>query len=366
MHEFSATDQALMARALRLAERGLYTTEPNPRVGCVIAQGDEVVGEGFHVRSGEAHAETFALQAAGDRARGATAYVTLEPCAHHGRTPPCAEALVRAGLARVVVACEDPYPKVQGRGLDILRAAGIRVDIGLLRDSARELNRGFLSRHERGRPWVRVKLGMTLDARTALADRRSKWITEPAAREDVQRWRARSSALLTGIGTVLADDPHLTVRLPEGTPHTKPLRVVLDSHLRISPRARVLDDAAPTLVVCQPEVVAQHRELPSAKLLSCPHHATGLGLAVVLAELAQREVNEVQVEAGARLAGAFVHANLADEILLYVNPSVLGDTARPMLELPPLAALGERQRWRYADVRMVGADLRLLLRPSGE
>ena len=379
----SAFDHEAMARALVLAERGVATTQPNPRVGCVIARGDSIVGEGWHVRKGGAHAETIALEAAGTQARGATAYVTLEPCAHHGRTGPCADALLAAGIARVVAACEDPFPEVAGRGFARLREAGIEVEVGLMRDAARELNRGFLMRIEQGRPWVRLKLAATLDGRTALADGTSRWITGDAARADNMRWRARSSAILTGIGTVLADDPHLTVRPRGQSPSSdasvesttsrrgsdpdagvSPLRVVLDSRLRIPASARVLDDAAPTLVFCSPEVIARHRELPSAKLMSCPHHATGLGLAVVLAELAQRGVNELQVEAGPVLSGAFVHAGLVDEWLLYVNPSVIGDTGLPMLQLPPLDALDARERFRVVDQRVVGNDVRLLLRPA--
>jgi diaminohydroxyphosphoribosylaminopyrimidine deaminase/5-amino-6-(5-phosphoribosylamino)uracil reductase len=363
MSDFSAIDHTHMAEALRLAEQGLYTTQPNPRVGCVIAHGAQVVGRGFHRRAGEPHAEVHALAEAGARARGATAYVTLEPCAHHGRTPPCAEALVAAGVARVVAALADPFPAVDGRGLARLREAGIDVACGLLEGPARELNRGFLSRVQHARPWLRLKLAMSLDGRTALADGRSQWITGPQARADNMRWRARSSALLTGIGTVLADDPQLTVRLDDGTPFVPPLRVVLDSSLRIPSTARILDDAAPTLVVCAPEAVATHRQVEASRVLSCPHHATGLGLAVVLAELAQRGINEVQVEAGATLAGALLHAELVDELLLYINPSIIGDTGRPLAQLPPLAQLDARSRWHVVDQRQIGTDLRLLLRP---
>ena len=364
MTEFAAVDHALMARALVLAERGLATTQPNPRVGCVLAHGEEVVGEGWHARKGGPHAEVEALGAAGGRARGATAYVTLEPCAHTGRTGPCAGALLEAGIARVVAASVDPFPEVAGRGFERLRAAGVSVEVGLMRDTARELNRGFLMRVEHGRPWVRVKLAASLDGRTALGDGRSAWITGEAARADAMRWRARSSAILTGIGTVLADDPRLTVRGVDT--FVPPLRVVLDSRLRIPATARVLDDAAPTLVVCAPEVIAAHRELDGAKLLSCPHHATGLGLAVVLAELAQRGVNELQVEAGPTLSGAFLHAGLVDELLLYLNPSIIGDTGMALMQLPPLEALADRVRFRVVDQRVVGEDIRLLLRPSEE
>ena len=364
MSTWSALDHAHMAQALALAARGTDTTDPNPRVGCVLAHGAEVVGEGWHMRAGEGHAEVHALRAAGDRAAGATAYVTLEPCAHHGRTPPCAEALVAAGVARVVAACEDPFPQVAGRGIGILRAAGVVVELGLMREPARELNRGFFSRIERGRPWLRLKLAASLDGRTALGDGRSHWITGEAARRDVHQWRARSSAILTGIGTVLADDPALTVRLADTAPGRPPLRVVVDTHLRTPPTARVLDESAPTVVFCAPDAVARNRGIRPERVVSVPQHVTGIGLAVALAELAQRDCNEVQVEAGPTLSGAFVHAGLVDELLLYLNPSLIGDTGRPLLQLPPLESLDERARWRTLDTRMVGADLRMLLRPQ--
>ena len=364
MSTFSAIDHAHMAHALRLAEKGLFTTHPNPRVGCVLAHGGQVVGSGFHQRAGEPHAEAHALREAGSAARGATAYVTLEPCAHHGRTPPCADALIAAGVSRVVAAVGDPFPAVNGRGLARLREAAIAVDTGLLEAPVRELNRGFLRRVGDGRPWLRLKLALSLDGRTGLADGRSQWITGPAARADNTRWRARSGAIMTGIGSVLADDPQLTVRFDDGTEFVPPLRVVLDSQLRIPASARILDAQAPTVVVCAPEAVAGQRHLDAAQVMSCPHHATGLGLAVVLAELAERCVNELHVEAGATLAGALVHAGLVDELLLYVNPSLIGDSGRPLLQLPPLRALADRTRWRLLDQQLVGEDLRLLLRPA--
>ena len=383
---FSELDRAMMARALALAEQGLFTTTPNPRVGCVVAKDGRIVGEGWHEKAGGPHAEVAALAKAGGAAEGATVYVSLEPCNHYGRTPPCAGALINAKVARVVAALRDPNPHASGGGT-ALATAGIRFEAGLMEEAAQELNIGCISRVTRGRPWVRLKAAATLDGRTALADGSSRWITGEAARSDNMRWRARSSAILTGIGTVLADDPHLTVRggkggrsavSPETLAHSSeaaanghsdplftPLRVVLDSRLRIPATARVLDDAAPTLVFCSPDVIAAHRELPASKLMSCPNHATGLGLAVVLAELAQRGVNELQVEAGPVLSGAFVHAGLVDELLLYFNPSMIGDTGLAMLQLPPLEALGERARFRVVDQRSVGTDLRLLLRPAG-
>jgi diaminohydroxyphosphoribosylaminopyrimidine deaminase/5-amino-6-(5-phosphoribosylamino)uracil reductase len=350
-----------MARALRLAERGLATTQPNPRVGCVIAHGDEVVGEGWHERAGEPHAEVFALRAAAERARGATAYVTLEPCAHFGRTPPCADALIAAGVARVVAACADPNPKVDGGGFARLRAAGIAVEVGLLAEAARELNRGFFARLERGRPWLRVKQALSLDGRTALANGASQWISGTAARADVQRWRARSSAILTGSGTVLADDPRLTVRLAEGTAFVPPLRVVLDRTLRTPRGARVLDPGAPTLILHAPDAV-RPAHFGDVEYRPIELRDGRLDLDAVLRLLAARGVNEVQVEAGPTLCGALADAGLVDEWLLYISPIFLGDRARPLLALPPLDALAQARRLRVIDRRAVGDDWRLLLR----
>ena len=358
---FDAIDHRHMARALRLAERGLTTTQPNPRVGCVIARGDEVVGEGFHERAGEPHAEVHALRDAGERAKGATAYVTLEPCAHHGRTPPCADALVAAGLARVVIAAEDPNPRVDGQGAARLREAGIKVEAGLMREPARELNVGFFHRLEHGRPFVRVKLAMSLDGRTALADGSSMWITGEAARHDVQRWRARSSAILTGSGTALADDPRLTVRLAD-VPHVPPLRVVLDRALRTPEGANLLDGSAPTLVV-HGSAAAPDLRFAAVECAVAPESGAGLDLDAVLKLLAAREVNELHVEAGPTLSGALFAAGLADELLLYVAPVFLGDRARPLLALPPLSDMERRWRLEVIDRRAVGDDLRLRLRP---
>lgn len=370
---FTALDHSHMAHALRLAERGLYTTQPNPRVGCVIAHAGNVVGAGWHQRAGGPHAEVFALREAGDAARGATAYVTLEPCAHFGRTPPCADALVAAGVARVVIAAEDPFPQVAGKGIDKLRAAGIAVETGLLREQARELNIGFFSRIERGRPFVRLKLAMSLDGRTALANGESKWITGAAARADVQRWRARSSAILTGSGTVLADNPRLTVRLDSDALRSstasvdavacKPLRVILDSGLRTRADSHVLDADAPTLLVHTSDA-ALPAHLQAVERASLPGQVGGLDLHAVLAELARRDINELHVEAGPTLCGALLAAGLADELLLYVAPVLLGDTARPLLQLPPLASMAARWNLGLKDQRMVGTDVRLRLRPA--
>lgn len=388
MSSFSVVDHQHMAQALRLAEHGLYTTQPNPRVGCVVAHGSEVVGSGWHQRAGGPHAEVFALREAGERARGATAYVTLEPCAHHGRTPPCVDALVAAGVTRVVVAAADPFPQVAGRGIARLRAAGIGVDIGLLRDEARELNVGFFSRIERGRPFVRVKLAMSLDGRTALANGESKWITGEAARADVQRWRARSSAILTGSGTVLADDPRLTVRLEESfLPHPSeraqgggtdraevfrlegegivpPLRVILDRRLRTPAGSHVLDGSAPALLLHGAQTAVPDGRFLQVERAVVAERDGALDLRAVLALLAARGCNEVHVEAGPTLCGALFAAALADELLLYVAPVLLGDASRPLLHLPSLADMAERWKLRLVDQRMLGPDMRLRLRPA--
>lgn len=363
MTAFSAIDHAHMAHALRLAERGLFTARPNPMVGCVIAQGDVVVGEGFHARRGEPHAEVHALREAGSRAEGATAYVTLEPCAHHGSTPPCIDALIAAKVARVVAAMRDPFPEVDGRGLQALAAAGIQVDSGLMEAPARALNRGFLSRIERGRPWLRIKLAMSLDGRTALRDGESKWISSEAARRDVQRWRARSGALLTASGTVLADDPRLTVRFDDPVDFVAPLRVVLDVGLATPARSRVLDDAAPTLFFHAPDVKLSDPFRERDRVAVTVTRGR-MDLGEVLSELARRGINEVQVEAGATLAGGLLAAGLVDELLLYVAPVLLGEHGRPLFGgIEPLN-MAQRIGFRQVELRQVGSDIRLLLQPE--
>ena len=358
---WSAIDHALMERALRLAERGAFTTRPNPMVGCVVAHGDEVVGEGWHQRKGGPHAEVLALQAAGARASGATAYVTLEPCAHTGSTGPCADALVAAGVARVVAAMRDPFQHVDGAGFDRLQAAGIAVEVGLMEPRARELNRGFLSRIERGRPWLRVKLAMSLDGRTALASGDSKWISGEAARRDVHQWRARSGAILTGAGTVLADDPRLTVRLDDGAGFVPPLRVVLDPHLATVARGQVREGDAPTLYVHAPDAKPP-REM-RAERIAVAAQGGGFDLQQVLRLLGERGINEVQLEAGATLAGAFLSAGLVDELLLYIAPVLLGERARPLFDGLHIDAMTERLQMHPVDSRRIGEDHRLLLRP---
>ena len=357
---FSAQDSVWMAQALRLAERGLYGTSPNPRVGCVLVRDGESVGTGWHRCAGEPHAEVHALREAGAAARGATAYVTLEPCSHHGRTPPCADALVEAGVARVVVAAQDPNPEVAGAGIARLRAAGIAVESGLMETEARELNIGFFARMTRGTPWVRSKIAMSLDGRTALGNGKSQWITGDAARQDVQRWRARSCAVLTGINTVLADDARLNVREIETS--RQPLRVVLDSQLRIPLEARVLYDGGNTLIYTalrNERKTALLQDL-GATVTVMPDGEGRVDLPAMLRDLAQRGCNEVLVESGSTLNGALLRAGLADELLLYLAPQLLGDAARGMAQLGELTSLDQRVGLKWQDMRQVGEDLRIL------
>ena len=357
-------DRAMMSRALALAQRGLHTTDPNPRVGCVLVHGTDIVGEGWHERAGEAHAEPRALAAAGAKAHGATAYVSLEPCDHQGRTPPCTRALIAAGVARVIYALRDPNPRVSGAGEERLRAAGIDVRGGLMAEAARTLNCGYIKRMETGLPYVRVKLAMSLDARTALASGESRWITGEAAREDVQEFRARSSAILTGVGTVLADDPALTVRLA-GT-QRQPWRVVLDGALRTPPDAQLLRATGSVLVIGIREDAARRAALEarSAAVEILPAVGGRVSLQAVLERLGQLGMNELWVEAGATLAGAFIQAGLYDELIVYVAPTLLGTDARPLLQLAPLASLEHKPALRFTDFRAIGDDLRLTLKPA--
>lgn len=371
---FGPADHAHMAHALRLAERGLTTTTPNPRVGCVLVRDGAIVGEGWHARAGEPHAEVHALRAAGDRARGATAYVTLEPCSHHGRTPPCAHALIDAGVTRVVAAMTDPNPQVSGRGIQLLTLAGIHAEVGLLEAEARELNIGFVARMTRGRPWLRLKTAASLDGRTALANGASQWITGPAARADVQHWRARACAILTGIGTVLADDPRMNVRLAGTT--RQPLRVIVDSRLQTPAMARMLPAPASggaaggvgdsVLIACAAADPARRAALEAAgaEVIELPGPAGRVGLTALLNELARRGINEVHAEAGATLNGALLDAGLVDEWVAYQAPIVLGHAARGLFEMPPLTDMVGRRDFVLHDVRKVGADLRAVLRPA--
>jgi diaminohydroxyphosphoribosylaminopyrimidine deaminase/5-amino-6-(5-phosphoribosylamino)uracil reductase len=357
--EFSAQDDAHMARALELAARGLYTTDPNPRVGCVVANSQRVLGEGWHVRAGEPHAEVLALRAAGAQARGATAYVTLEPCNHTGRTPPCADALIAAGVARVVCSSRDPNPKVAGGGIERLRSAGIDVAVGALADQARQLNAGFFSRFERGRPWVRLKLAMSLDARTS-AHGEERWISGEASRADVQTWRARSSAVLTGAGTVRSDDPRLNVRLNYGAWVRQPLRVVLDTNLTCAPTAKVFNGGG-ALVFAATDTPL--KPTPGVEIEQVPRRPGGLDLSTVVKRLAERDINELLVECGATLAGAFMTARLVDELVLYVAPKLLGNDAAPLVYLDALAATS-LPPFEIRDTQRFGTDLRLILNPG--
>jgi len=359
---FSPQDSVWMAQALRLAEQGLYGTSPNPRVGCVLVDGEKIVGRGWHRYAGEPHAEVHALQEAGAAARGATAYVTLEPCSHHGRTPPCADALIQAGVARVVVAVQDPNPEVEGAGIERLRAAGIVVDCGLMEAAAHELNVGFFARMTRGTPWLRSKIAMSLDGRTALGNGRSQWITGSAARRDVQHWRARSCAVLTGINTVLADDAQLNVREIE-TPR-QPMRVVLDSQLRMPLDARVLYGGGNTLIYTVTEDAEKRGVLQDlgAEVVVLPDAAGRVDLAAMLRGLAKRSCNEILAEAGSTLNGTLLRAGLVDELLLYMAPQLLGDAARGVAQLGELTSLEQRVNLKWQDVRQIGNDLRIMLK----
>jgi diaminohydroxyphosphoribosylaminopyrimidine deaminase/5-amino-6-(5-phosphoribosylamino)uracil reductase len=350
-----------MAQALRLAEQALYTTSPNPRVGCVLVNNDKVVGEGWHERAGEPHAEVHALRAAGEAAKCSTAYVTLEPCSHYGLTPPCADALIAAGVKRVVVAVEDPNPQVAGQGIAKLRAAEIAVECGLMEAAARELNIGFFKRMTHGMPWVRSKIAASLDGRTALANGESKWITSPAARKDVQYWRARSCAVLTGIGTVLADDPQLNVR--EIATERQPLRAVLDSSLRLPHTAKLLHQPGAVIYTANQDAEKIFAlEQKGARVVVLPDAHGQVNVAAVLVDLAKRGCNEVLVEAGCQLNGALLKAGLVDELVLYLAPQFLGDVARGMAGLGELTQLTQRINLEWQDVRNVGQDLRILAR----
>lgn len=370
----SDLDSGYMQRALSLAQRGLYTTDPNPRVGSVIVKDGKVVGEGWHQRAGEPHAERLALTMAGDAARGATCYVTLEPCSHTGRTGPCADALVAAGITRVVVAMTDPNPLVAGQGLARLRAAGIRVDSQVLEAEAQLLNPGFIKRMQTGLPFVRIKLAMSLDGRTAMASGESKWITGSKARLQVQRLRARSSAVVTGIGTVLADDPSMNVRAEDwpvqdypnlaSAPARQPLRVVLDRQWRLPLDANIIKQPGELLLVGQgqaPQAAALQQR--GVEVFSLAGADMAADLHALLKLLAERGCNEVLVEAGATLAGAFVQAELFDELVVFMAPTLLGSSARPLLALPGIDSMAQQKRLQLLDVERLGDDLCLRYRP---
>lgn len=356
-----------MSLALRLAEQGLYTTQPNPRVGCVIVKNQQIVGQGAHLKAGEGHAEVHALLQAGDAAKDATAYVTLEPCNHHGRTPPCVDALIKAGVKRVVVAMQDPNPLVGGNGIKRLQANGIEVVVGLMQKEAQALNPGFISRMTRGLPYVRSKIAASLDGRTALNNGKSQWITGAAARQDVQHWRAQSCAIVTGIGTVLADDPSMTVRLENVK--RQPLRVVVDSRLRMPLASKML---APALRQSSPLLIAYAHDTGNnaaalaaggAELLCIADTRGNVDLPMLLQHLAQRGVNEVLLEAGRSLNGAFLQARLIDEFIFYYAPKLMGADAKAMFAIPELTEMQQVTDLQILDVRQVGQDIRLRAMP---
>lgn len=360
---FTPADHDFMQRALQLAELGLFTATPNPRVGCVVVRDNAIVGEGWHRRAGEPHAEVLALAQAGERARGGTAYVTLEPCNHHGRTPPCVDALIEARVGRVIAAMEDPNPSVNGAGLERLRAAGIDVRCGLLQQEARDLNIGFVSRMARGRPWVRLKVATSLDGRTALPDGRSQWITGEAARADGHAWRARACAILTGIGTVRDDNPQLTVRHVQTS--RQPLRVLVDSRFEVNPAARILEGGS-TLVACAVDAAKRVAKTAALEELGCevitlPDPSGKVDLAGLLLELARRGINELHVEAGYRLNGSLLREECVDELLVYMAPTLLGNSMG-LADLAPPEALEKRLVLHWQSVERVGDDLRLLAR----
>ncbi len=379
MRMFSGQDHRFMARALYLAERGLYTTAPNPRVGCVIAREGDVVGEGYHQRAGEPHAEVHALKAAGERASGATAYVTLEPCSHTGRTGPCAQALHAAGVRRVVVAMIDPNPQVSGRGIQRLREAGVEVEVGLLEDDARRLNPGFVSRMERQRPFVRLKMAMSLDGRTAMGSGESQWITGPQARRQVQQLRARSSAILSGVESVIMDDSRLTVRSSElglvgadnDSVRRQPLRVILDTQLRLPLAAACLAAPGRTLIMTTVSGTTEKRtrlEEAGAEVQVLPAGEDGrVELSGMLAWLAEHEqVNELLVETGATLSGALLDAGLVDEMQLYMAPTLLGGDARGLFNLSGIAQMADQRQLTIHDIRAVGRDWRIIASPVAQ
>ena len=359
---FSTFDYKCMASALQLARMGLESTHPNPRVGCVITREGQVVGTGWHKRAGEGHAEINALRNAGDKAAGGTAYVTLEPCSHVGRTPPCVDALIKAKVTRVIFAIDDPNPDVNGSGHQRLQQAGIEVQGGLMVKEAEELNSGFLKRMRRGLPWVRIKLAQSMDGHVALANGSSQWISGPESRADVQNWRARSDAILTGIGTVLADDPSLNVRKNEAA--RQPARIILDSHWRTPVNARLMELPGQILIAgLEAGPVPDELRKSAAECVGLPSSTGGVDLKALLHELAVRGINEVQVEAGATLCGSLMQQGLVDELLIYQAPVILGGGAVSPFALPRLDNMDDRVHLEWVDSRYIGKDLRLRLKP---
>jgi diaminohydroxyphosphoribosylaminopyrimidine deaminase / 5-amino-6-(5-phosphoribosylamino)uracil reductase len=357
-----------MARAIQLATKGLYTTQPNPRVGCVIVLNGEIVGEGFHQQAGGLHAEVHALKQAGSYAKNATAYVSLEPCSHHGKTPPCANALIAAGISRVVCAMRDPNPLVAGQGIKKLQDAGISVDCGVLKTEAEALNPGFIKRMKSGMPFVRVKLAMSLDGRTAMSSGESKWITGEAARADVQHLRARSSVVLTGSGTVLADDPSMNVRISAKElacsiePH-QPLRAIIDSQLKISIESNIFKQQGECVVFTAVDE-SQAINLTAAQVVSLPATTGKVDLVKVLQYLAEQQVNEVHVEAGSELCGALLGCQLVDEIVIYMAPHIMGDSAKGLFHLPEIEAMSQRINLHIKEIRQIGKDWRITVLPQ--
>ena len=353
-----------MQQALTLAAKATMATSPNPRVGCVIVKGGEILGQGYTQPVGRAHAEVMALRDAdsrGEDVRGATAYVTLEPCSHFGRTPPCANALIEAGVARVVAALEDANPQVAGRGFALLRDAGIVVEHGLMAHDAREMNLGFFKRMETGKPWVRLKMAASLDGFTALPNGQSQWITDALAREDGHRWRARADAIITGIGTVLADDPNMNIRLPEGSVH-QPRKFVLDAHLRTPVKAKILSGAPTTIVHSLRDEQLESALLQAgAHLLCLPAEQGQIDLPALMLALGAQHINEVHLEAGAKLSGAFITAHCVDELIVYLAPKLLG-VGMPMFALPALQTVAQASQLNVIDVRQVGAAIRIVAR----
>ena len=370
----TAADHQYMAKAIQLARKGLYTTHPNPRVGCVITKDNRIIGEGWHQRAGQAHAEINALSGLSpQQTQGATAYVTLEPCSHTGKTPPCSQALIKAGIRRVVVAMQDPNPLVAGKGLQQLRAAGIETHAGIMQSAARALNPGFIKRMEHGIPWVSIKLAMSLDGRTAMASGESKWITSPEARRDVQFLRAKASAILSGQGTVLADNPSLNVRLNaeelgiSGTVR-QPQRIILDPQCLTPADAKMLDLPGKTLIITQQSqqsTSVQALQNKGAEIITLPadHHSNHLPLTEVMQILAKQEINEIHVEAGATLCGALLQEKLVDELIIYMAPHIMGAEARGLLKLPGLEHMQDRINLQINDIRAVGKDWRITARP---
>jgi diaminohydroxyphosphoribosylaminopyrimidine deaminase / 5-amino-6-(5-phosphoribosylamino)uracil reductase len=358
---FTPADHVFMSRALQLAEKGLYTTTPNPRVGCVITRNDEIVGSGWHEKAGQPHAEINALTMAGSAARGATAYVTLEPCSHHGRTPPCTDALIRAGIARTVIAMQDPNPQVLGSGIAALKQAGIAVQTGLMLNLAEALNAGFIKRMQQKKPWVSVKMAVSLDGKTALNNGQSQWITGEAARRDGHHWRARSCAIMTGIGTIRADNPRLTVRhIPTSR---QPKKIIIDNHLAIPIDADILKEGDTCIFTTAAGNTAKIARLERMGIHVIPTERTGQGqvsLASVMTTLAQLEYNEILVEAGSALSGALIHTGLVDELIIYMASSLLGGNARDMFQWPELTSLEQKITPRLTDLRMIGQDIRII------